>query len=779
MDIHNYISQLNEAQQAPTLQKDGPMIVIAGAGSGKTRVLTIRIAYLMSQGVDAFNILSLTFTNKAAKEMKKRISDIVGNSEAKNLWMGTFHSIFAKILRFEADKLGYPSNFSIYDSQDSLRLIGSIIKEKQLDKDVYKPKQVLGRISTYKNSLITVKAYYNDPELQEADAMSKKPRLGEIYEAYVERCFKAGAMDFDDLLLRTNELLTRFPDVLMKYQDRFRYILVDEYQDTNHSQYLIVRALSDRFQNICVVGDDAQSIYAFRGANINNILNFQKDYENVQMYRLEQNYRSSKNIVEAANAIIDNNKTKLDKVVWTSNEDGPKIKVHRSLTDGEEGRFVASTIFEEKMQNQLTNNKFAILYRTNAQSRAMEDALRKRDIPYRIYGGLSFYQRKEIKDVLSYLRLVINPKDEEALMRVINYPARGIGDSTIEKLTVAANHYGRSVFEVMENIDRIDLRLNNGTKNKLQDFVTMVKSFQVINETQDAFFLADHVAKKTGLIQELKKDATPEGIARIENIEELLNGIRDFIEGQKEVDGARGALSEFLEDVALATDLDKDTGDDDRVALMTIHLAKGLEFPHVFIVGMEEDLFPSAMSMNTRSELEEERRLFYVALTRAEHQAYLTYAQSRYRWGKLVDAEPSRFIEEITDKYLEYLTPTETNYRYKPMINADVFGDVDKSKLRQVKPQNTPPPKWITDNEPKPDMPIRKLKPMGNAPASSGATMPDTKLVPGNVVMHERFGKGHVVGLEGVGADKKAEIRFEVGGLKKLLLRFAKLDILE
>ena len=780
MDIHSYISQLNEAQQAPTLQKDGPMIVIAGAGSGKTRVLTIRIAYLMSQGVDAFNILALTFTNKAAKEMKKRISDIVGSSEAKNLWMGTFHSIFAKILRFEADKLGFPSNFSIYDSQDSVRLISSIIKEKQLDKDVYKPKQVLGRISTYKNSLITVKAYYNDPELQEADAMSKKPRLGEIYEAYVERCFKAGAMDFDNLLLRTNELLTRFPDVLMKYQDRFRYILVDEYQDTNHSQYLIVRALSDRFQNICVVGDDAQSIYAFRGANINNILNFQKDYDNVQMYRLEQNYRSSKNIVEAANAIIDNNKTKLDKVVWTSNEDGPKIKVHRSLTDGEEGRFVAGKIFEEKMQNQLANNKFAILYRTNAQSRAMEDALRKRDIPYRIYGGLSFYQRKEIKDVLGYLRLVINPKDEEALMRVINYPARGIGGSTIEKLTVAANHYGRSVFEIMENIDRIDLKLTGGTKNKLSDFVTMIKSFQIINETQDAFYLSDHVAKKTGLIQELKKDATPEGIARIENIEQLLSGIRDFIEGQKEIDGARGALSEFMEDVALATDMDKDVGDDDRVALMTIHLAKGLEFPHVFIVGMEEDLFPSAMSMNTRSELEEERRLFYVALTRAEHQAYLTYAQSRYRWGKLVDSEPSRFIEEITEKYLEYLTPAETNYRYKPMINSDIFGDVDKSKLRQVKPQNTPPPKWVTDNDPKPDTGIRKLKPMsGNAPVQSGPAMPDTKLVVGNVVMHERFGKGRVLNLEGVGADKKAEIQFEVGGIKKLLLRFAKLDILE
>ncbi|WP_202390709.1 ATP-dependent helicase [Flavobacterium sp. Sd200] len=779
MDIHNYISQLNEAQQAPTLQKDGPMIIIAGAGSGKTRVLTIRIAYLMSQGVDSFNILALTFTNKAAREMKKRIADIVGASEAKNLWMGTFHSIFAKILRFEADKLGFPSNFSIYDSQDSVRLISSIIKELQLDKDVYKPKQVLSRISSYKNSLITVKAYFNNPELQEADAMSKKPRLGEIYQHYVDRCFKAGAMDFDDLLLRTNELLNRFPDVLAKYQDRFRYIMVDEYQDTNHSQYLIVRALSDRFQNICVVGDDAQSIYAFRGANINNILNFQKDYEGVQMYRLEQNYRSSRNIVEAANAIIDKNKVKLDKVVWTANDDGPPIRVHRSLTDAEEGRFVASTIFEQKMQNQLKNSSFAILYRTNAQSRAMEDALRKRDIPYRIYGGLSFYQRKEIKDVLAYLRLVINPKDEEALMRVINYPARGIGDSTLEKLTVAANHYGRSVFEVMEVIDRIDLKLNSGTRNKLNDFVTMVKSFQVINETQDAFYLADHITKKTGLVQELKKDATPEGIARIENIEELLNGIRDFIEGQREVDGARGALSEFLEDVALATDLDKDTGDDDRVALMTIHLAKGLEFPYVFIVGMEEDLFPSAMSLNTRSELEEERRLFYVALTRAEHQAYLTYAQSRYRWGKLVDSEPSRFIEEITDKFLDYLTPTETNYRYKPMIDADIFGDVDKSKFRQQKPTNTPPPAWATANDPKPDSSIRRLKPMSNpAPQQSAAALPDSKLAPGNVVMHERFGKGKVINLEGVGADKKAEIQFEVGGVKKLLLRFAKLDVI-
>ncbi len=774
--MQQYISQLNDAQQEPVLQKDGPMIIIAGAGSGKTRVLTVRIAYLMSLGVDAFSILALTFTNKAAREMKSRIAQIVGTNEAKNLWMGTFHSVFARILRSEADKLGYPSNFTIYDTQDSVRLISAVIKEMQLDKDIYKPKQILSRISSYKNSLITVKAYFNNPELQEADAMSKKPRLGEIYQNYVERCFKAGAMDFDDLLLKTNELLNRFPDVLAKYQDRFRYILVDEYQDTNHSQYLIVRALSDRFQNICVVGDDAQSIYAFRGANINNILNFQKDYEGVKTYRLEQNYRSTKNIVEAANSIIEKNKTRLDKVVWTANDLGNKIKIHRSLTDGEEGRFVASTIWDQKMTQQMTNGQFAILYRTNAQSRAMEDALRKRDIPYRIYGGLSFYQRKEIKDVLCYLRLVINPKDEEALIRVINYPARGIGDTTVEKLTIAANHYKRSIFEVIQNIDKIDLKLNSGTKAKLQDFVTMIQSFQVISKNQDAFYLADHVAKKTGLVQELKKDGTPEGIARIENIEELLNGIKDFTEGQKEIDGARGALSEFMEDVALATDLDKDTGDDDRVALMTIHLAKGLEFPYVFVVGMEEDLFPSAMSMSTRSELEEERRLFYVALTRAEKQAYLTYAQSRYRWGKLTDSEPSRFIEEIDSQYLEYLTPEESNYRYKPMIDNDIFGDVDKTKLRLAKPVGGTPPKYSSDNQPKSDINIRKLKPVSSN--SGTANLFDNKLVPGNIVMHERFGKGEVINLEGVGADKKAEIKFEVGGLKKLLLRFAKLDVI-
>jgi len=771
--LQEYLNQLNDAQLAPVLQIEGPLIVIAGAGSGKTRVLTYRIAYLMSKGVDPFSILALTFTNKAAREMKKRIATIVGTSEAKNLWMGTFHSVFAKILRFEADRLGYPSNFTIYDTQDSQSVIRAIIKEMNLDKDIYKYKQVYSRISSYKNSLITVKAYFSNPELMEADAMAKIPRLGDIYKAYVEKCFKAGAMDFDDLLLKTNELLTRFPDVLAKYQNRFRYILVDEYQDTNHSQYLIVRALSDKFQNICVVGDDAQSIYAFRGANINNILNFQKDYDDVKVFRLEQNYRSTKNIVNAANSIIEKNKTRLEKVVWTANDEGAKLKVNRTMTDGDEGRFVASSIFETMMNNQSNNSDFAILYRTNAQSRAMEDALRKKDIPYRIYGGLSFYQRKEIKDVLSYLRLILNPKDEEALKRVINYPARGIGQTTIDRLIVAANHYDRSMFEVMQNVDKIDLKINNGTKNKLSDFVVMLQSFEVMNQNCDAFQIAEHVTRKTGLLTELKKDGTPEGIARIENIEELLNGMRDFVEEQKELADTTGSLAEFLEDVALATDLDNDKGDGNRVALMTVHLAKGLEFPYVYIVGMEEDLFPSAMSMNTRSELEEERRLFYVAVTRAEKQAYLTYAQSRYRWGKLIDADPSRFIEEIDDQYLEYLTPMTEN-RYKPLLDVDIFDEVDKSKLRMRKPTTGKPPKGPSDDQLRK---LRRLKPVSSS-ADKNFSAKDANLEVGTIVEHVRFGKGKIVKIEGVGADTKAEIQFENGGIKKLLLRFAKLNVL-
>lgn len=774
------LNRLNAPQRAAVLQKEGPIIVIAGAGSGKTRVLTYRIANLMRQGVDAFHILALTFTNKAANEMKKRIADIVGNSEAKNLWMGTFHSVFAKILRFEADKLGYPQNFTIYDTQDSQRLINGIIKEKELDKDVYKYKQIQQRISSLKNNLITVRAYFNNPELVENDAIRKQPRFGEIYQEYVERCFKAGAMDFDDLLLKTNELLNVYPEVLAKYQNRFQYILVDEYQDTNHSQYLIVKALADRFHNICVVGDDAQSIYAFRGANINNILNFKSDYPEAKEYKLEQNYRSTKNIVEAANSVIEHNKVRLDKVVFTENEMGELIKVHRSPTDADEGRFVASSIFENKMQHQLANGKFAVLYRTNSQSRAIEDALRKRDIPYRIYGGLSFYQRKEIKDMLAYLRLIINPNDEEALVRIINFPARGIGETTMEKLTLAANHYKKSIFEIMYNVNKLpELHINSTTKQKLTDFVVMILNLQALNQRANVFEVAEQVAKKTGLLQEFKKDGTPEGIAKMENIEEMLNGMKDFVIGQEDVADSTGSLAEYLEDVSLATDSDKEIGDDDRVALMTIHLAKGLEFPYVYIVGMEEDLFPLAKSIQSRDELEEERRLFYVALTRAEKQAYLTYAERRYRFGNLSDTEPSRFIEEIDERYLHYLTHTlsNPNYRYKPLIDRDIFGEVDKSKLRLQKPiSGTPPSK----NAPTGDeqQRLRKLKPVNSIQNASPNRIIYNELEVGTTVYHERFGKGIIKALEGVGNDRKAQVNFESGGLKNILLRFAKLTII-
>ena len=769
----DYLNELNESQLAPVLHKDGPLMVIAGAGSGKTRVLTYRIAHLMQQGVDAFSILSLTFTNKASREMKARIATLVGEGEAKNLWMGTFHSVFARILRQEADKLGFPRDFTIYDTQDSNRLIASIIKEMGLDKDIYKYKQIRNRISSFKNSLITVKAYFNNPDLQESDAMSRRPKLGEIYREYVERCFKAGAMDFDDLLLKTNELLNTHPNVLAKYQDRFRYILVDEYQDTNHSQYLIVRALSDKFQNICVVGDDAQSIYGFRGANINNILNFQKDYEGVKLYRLEQNYRSTKNLVNAANSIISHNKNKIDKVVWTSNDQGSKIKVQRCTTDADEGREVASQIFEFKMQEQRQNNEFAILYRTNAQSRAIEDALRKRDIPYRIYGGLSFYQRKEIKDLLAYLRLIVNPNDEESLKRVINYPARGIGQATLDKLVIGAKTHQLSLFETLQQAARLNLSLSSGTLNKLEGFANFILSLQIENQTSNAFEIAEGVTKKSGLLLELKKDGTPEGVSKVENIEELLNGIRDFVEGQKELADAQGSLSEFLEDVALATDFDNEKeGEQDRVYLMTIHLSKGLEFPVVFIVGLEEDLFPSTLSLNTRSELEEERRLFYVALTRAEEKAVLTYTLSRYRWGKLVDAEPSRFIEEIDDQYLEHIVPKE-EYVFKPMIDKGIFDlpgphNSMASNEQQTKVNTAPSQQQLGK--------LRKIN--ASTPNLSHAENVEIPLLEeGMTVEHSRFGYGQVIALEGKGKDKKALIDFSGVGKKHLLLRFAKLKI--
>ena len=754
----NYLDTLNESQREAVVATKGPVMVIAGAGSGKTRVLTYRIAHLMNEGVDAFNILALTFTNKAAREMKDRISQIVGVSEAKNLWMGTFHSVFARILRSEADKLGYPNNFTIYDTADSVSVITKIIKDLQLDKDVYKSKQVLSRISQYKNNLITVKAYQNNLELQENDAAAMKPKMGEIYKVYVERCFKSGAMDFDDLLLRTNELLTRFPDVLAKYQDRFRYILVDEYQDTNHSQYLIVKALASRYENICVVGDDAQSIYAFRGANIQNILNFQSDYPDAKLIRLEQNYRSSKVIVNAANDVISNNKSQIQKEVWTANDEGKPIKVYRALSDGEEGRYVASTIFEKALSEQRKYGEFAILYRTNAQSRAMEEALRKKNIPYKIYGGLSFYQRAEIKNILAYLRVLVNPNDNEALERIINYPKRGIGQTTVSKLLIGSNQQGLSLYDVIKNVNQLPLGLNAPTAKKLHEFYVMLDSYRIMAQQQDAFELASYVVKTAGIIKELKEDDTPEGISRYENVQELLNSIKGYVEEEKQVEGGDPSLTAFLENVALSSDLDNENNDDDnRVSLMTIHLAKGLEFPVVLIVGLEENLFPSMMSLTSRLDLEEERRLFYVALTRGEKEVLLSYAVTRYRWGNLVDSEPSRFIEEINDDYLDTtLAFPQRQIINKAGIDASIFGGETPSQKPQRAVERRLKPVQKTQNE------------TINFESSVENFNVD------DIVQHERFGSGTIKTIEGTGDDVKINIHFQHIGEKKLLYKFAK-----
>ena len=753
--MEDYLSQLNESQKLPTIHKNGPVMVIAGAGSGKTRVLTYRIAYLMEMGVDPFSILALTFTNKAAREMKSRISLIVGEEKSKNLWMGTFHSIFARILRSEAELLGYSSNFTIYDTQDSERLIATIIKELKLDKDLYKYRNIRNRISSLKNNLVTIKAYLSNQELIQQDNEARRPMFGKVYQTYVNRCFKASAMDFDDLMLKTNELLNRFPEVLAKYQERFKYIHVDEYQDTNHSQYLIIKALADRYENLCVVGDDAQSIYGFRGANIENILSFQKDYLNSTVYRLEQNYRSTQNIVNAANSVIKNNINKLDKNVWTENEEGDKIQINESITDSEEGRYVASSIFENKNNLRLDNDSFAVLYRTNAQSRSIEDALRRKNISYQIYGGLSFYQRKEIKDILAYLRVIINPSDEESIKRILNYPTRGIGQTTVDKLLIYSNENNISLFKTLELLENIDININNGTKTKLIDFLNLIKSFQLRNKSLNALEIIDEVLKRIGVINLLKAEGTPESVSRIENIEELLNAVKDFIEGQEDVINSEGSLNEFLEDVALISELDKDINETQKkVSLMTIHLAKGLEFSHVYIVGLEEDLFPSALSSSTRSDLEEERRLFYVALTRAEKKITLTHAKTRYRWGKLNDCEPSRFIKEIENKY--------TNHNFSKTKSLFQTSSASNS-LRFKKPEKK-----------------SNLKPLGktrNVNQKSIGNSDYTDLKIGDFIIHNRFGKGVVMETEGLGYDKKAEVKFDTSGVKKILLKFAKYEI--
>ena len=750
--MKHFLENLNTSQLESTLQMNGPMIVIAGAGSGKTRVLTYKIAYLITQGVDPFNILSLTFTNKAAKEMKERITKIVGD-EAKNLWMGTFHSVFAKILRIEAHKIGYTANFTIYDSDDSQKLVNRIIKELNLDKDIYKHKLVFSRISSMKNNFISDIDYKKNEELIFSDKISNQPKFHMIYTEYVNRCFKAGAMDFDDLLLKTNELLSNYPETLSKYQNIFKYILVDEYQDTNHSQYLIVKALSDKFQNICVVGDDAQSIYSFRGANISNILNFQNDFQDSKIFRLEQNYRSTKNIVNAANSLIKNNQNRLEKNIWTDNESGEKISVNRLLTDGEEGRFVASSIFEAKMQHQLKNNDFAILYRTNAQSRSFEDALRKKNIPYRVFGGLSFYQRKEIKDVLAYLKLIVNINDEEALKRIINFPPRGLGQTTVNKISIESNKRNISDYKFIKDYSKDSEVFNKSTKNKLYEFMVLIESLKIKNEVTNVFEMTKEVLKKSGLYKYFNDDESIDGINRIQNIEELLNGIKDFVDNDV---SEEKTVSSFLQSVALITDQDNDEQDLNKVQLMTVHLAKGLEFPYVYIVGMEENLFPSAMNLNSRNELEEERRLFYVALTRAEKKVFLSYVLSRYRWGKLIDSEKSRFIDEIDSQYRSENMKQKQSY-----INERDEYSYNKVGIRFKVPEKKPPKNFV------------KVKSSTNK-----SNLFDSSLIIGNVVFHERFKRGVVVSIEGAGDDKKAEIRFDKFGIKKLLLRFSKLKII-
>lgn len=812
----NYLDELNPVQRAAVECTEGPVMIVAGAGSGKTRVLTYRIAHLMNKGADPFNILALTFTNKAAREMKERIAKIVGAGEAKNLWMGTFHSVFARILRSEAEKIGYPQNFTIYDTDDSKSLIKAILKEQGLDDKVYKPGSVLARISAAKNNLISASAYLNNATIQEEDRQAVKPKMGIIYEMYSKRCFKAGAMDFDDLLFNTNVLLRDFPAVLHKYQHKFKYILVDEYQDTNFSQYVIVKQLAAAFRNVCVVGDDAQSIYAFRGANIQNILNFEKDYPELHTFKLEQNYRSTKNIVGAANNVIAKNKEQLKKNVFTENSEGELIKVVRNDSDNAEGNFVANSIFETKMNEQAHNKDFAILYRTNAQSRAMEEALRRQNIPYRIYGGLSFYQRKEIKDLLSYYRLTINNHDEESLKRIINYPARGIGDTTVDKIIVAANDHNVSLWTVIENINEFDIGLNAGSKTKVDEFASMIKSFSAMLKTHNAYDLGQHIATHSGILRDLYADKSPEGVNRHENIQELLNGLKEFTESEIETIGdanmedivtpeenvatvvdsfkevtefadlfaetdaekpaeekANGTitleptLDIFMQDIALMTDADKKTEkeeDKNKVVLMTIHAAKGLEFKYVYIVGLEENLFPSQMSLTSRTDLEEERRLFYVALTRAEKRATLTYSTTRYKWGNLVYSEPSRFIEELDTKYLEM--PAENHGR--------LFGDEEysqKPKLQVSKPKET----FV-------QRPVMGKKLVKVNSASKNTSDFDTEslrdLQIGTMVQHDRFGHGKVTALDGDFPNNKVTVLFEAGiGSKQLLVKFAKLRI--
>tara|TARA_B100000683_G_scaffold241716_1_gene249966 strand:+ start:7238 stop:9496 length:2259 start_codon:yes stop_codon:yes gene_type:complete len=752
--MSNYLQDLNNDQRKAVEQTEGSSMVIAGAGSGKTRVLTYKIAHLLKHGVNPFNILALTFTNKASKEMKERIDKIVGGNKSKSLWMGTFHSVFSRILRIESEKIHYPRNFTIYDTADSKSLIRSIIKELNLDKDIYKVGTIQNRISSLKNNFITPDRYKNYPELTQTDQKAKRTEFGRIYHLYVQRCFKSGAMDFDDLLIKTYKLLEDFPESLYKYQNQFKYILVDEYQDTNHIQYLIIKKLAALNENICVVGDDAQSIYAFRGANIQNILNFKLDYPDYKLYKLEQNYRSTKNIVEAANSLIKHNEKQIEKDVWTNNKIGDEIIICESSTDNDEGRLVANTI-KELLSDDNYNN-FAILYRTNAQSRALEESLRKTGIPYKIYGGLSFYQRKEVKDLLSYFRMSINPNDEEALKRTINYPARGIGATTIQKLIIASNENNTSIWDIISKIEDLNLKINSGTRKKLAEYETLIKSFSAQIETKDAYDVAEIITKSSGLFSLLNSDKTPEGISRFENIQELLNGIKDFTENY---DGELSPiLSEFMKDVALLTDSDNEKKEDyNKVTLMTIHASKGLEFPHVFVVGMEEGLFPSMMSGNSQSELEEERRLFYVAITRAKKRLFLSHANIRFKWGQYIDSEESRFLSELDPQFV-------------------IRRNFAKSHETEIKPHEI----FVKTRPENKEQLVQKKFVKINSKKNYNINKSDlSDLKNGQVVKHSKFGTGKIINIEGEGGNKKATVYFNGFGNKQLLLKFAKLEIVK
>ena len=768
----NYLDNLNEAQQEAVKNYEGPSLIIAGAGSGKTRVLTYRIAHLLQNKVPPSSILALTFTNKAAREMKERIANVVGPQVARYLWMGTFHSIFSRILRAEATLIDYPSTFTIYDTQDSKSLLRTIIKSMALEENSYKPSLIMGRISAAKNNLVLPAGYRQNETVRESDQAARIPKTGEIYEEYVRRCKNAGAMDFDDLLLLTNVLFKRFPETLQKYQHLFRYILVDEYQDTNFSQYLIVKKLAELHHNLSVVGDDAQSIYSFRGARIENILNFKNDYPDFKVYKLEQNYRSTQTIVNAANSIIAKNKNQLQKTVFSENDTGSKIKVLNAINDQEEGFLVVNEIFQKRMAENDNYSDFAILYRTNAQSRVFEEVLRKRNIPYKIYGGLSFYQRKEIKDLLAYFRLVINQKDDESFKRVINYPARGIGATTLGKLEEFASQNNSSMFAVASDPAMLQKAgLNGGAAKKVTDFITLVDSFSDRSFTMEAFEMAQRIATETGILSELYQDKSPENISRYENTQELLNAIQQFTIDAIE-EGHSSLLANFLEEVSLLTDQDNEkTEDFDKVTLMTVHSSKGLEFNNVFIVGLEENLFPSGFSGTlTLPELEEERRLFYVALTRSRNHAFLSFAQQRFKWGKTEFCHPSRFIGEIDPRYLDVHGSRFFQHGISNEPN-DTHGGFNRT--------NRPSGERGSFAPPKPNATLGANYRRGNeaAPGDPFESDDPNSLQIGMFVEHQRFGRGKIVDLEGEMPEKKAKVFFANAGEKQLLLKFAKLKI--